>query len=168
MADAEIEQLRTDLDEKQREIDRLRVLQGNQAQLQMELEQLTPMRKELSELREDVHARTRREAELRGEIQTLSEAGNSGVSAGATARTVVITRERKLPKFSGRPATDSDPEVAEWMREIRQHVAELPESQKIDTIVGNLTGDARDEVQLLEEGEKGTAVTRLVHSMEPG
>ena len=106
---------------------------------------------------EDVHARTRREAELREEIQTLSEVGNSGVSAGATARTVVITHERKLPKFSGRPATDSDPEVGEWTREIRQHVAELPESQKIDTIVGNLTGDARDEVQLLEEGEKDTA-----------
>ena len=123
----------------------------------MELEQLTPMRKELSELREDVHARTRREAELREEIQTLSEAGNSGVSAGATARTVVITCERTLPKFSGRPATDSDPEVGEWTREIRQHVVELPESQKIDTIVGNLTGDARDEVQLLEEGETGTA-----------
>jgi hypothetical protein len=70
---------------------------------------------------------------------------------------VLITRERKLQKLSGRPKTDSDPEVSDWISDIRLHIVDLEETQKIDTILGFLAGEAKSEVKLYPAAERDTA-----------
>ena len=74
---------------------------------------------------------------------------------------VVVTRERKLSKLAGRPKTSTDVDVTDWLLDIRQHVADLEETQKIDIIMGHITGDVREEVKLRAEGERDTAAKIL-------
>ena len=72
-------------------------------------------------------------------------------------KTVLVTRERKLQKLYGRPKTDTDPEVSDWISDMRQHIEDLDESQKIDTIMGYLGGEAKDEVKLRPTEDRNTA-----------
>ena len=72
-------------------------------------------------------------------------------------KTVLISQERKLQKLNGRPKTESDPEVSDWISDMKVHVEELDENQKIDTIMGHLGGEAKDEVKLRPLADRNTA-----------
>ena len=72
-------------------------------------------------------------------------------------KTVLITRERKLLKLYGRPKVDNDPEVSDWITDMRQHIEDLDASQQIDTIMGYLGGEAKDEVKLRPLVERDSA-----------
>ena len=77
--------------------------------------------------------------------------------AEAKKSRVVVTRERKLQKLAGRPKTSTDVEVSDWLIDIRQHIADLDETQKLDIIMGHITGGVREEVRLRAEAERDTA-----------
>lgn len=121
---------------------------------------------EVNTLNDTVNGLKTRERELREELEVLSKkvpsasAGVGEVKPSALQlqpRTVLITRERKLQKLCGRPKTDSDPDVSDWVSDIRQHIIDLDESQKIDTILGFLGGEAKTEVKLYPKEERSTA-----------
>lgn len=70
---------------------------------------------------------------------------------------VVISRERKLSKLAGRPKSTTDPDVSDWLADMRQHITELDEPQKIDIIMGHIIGEVSQEVRLRPEAERDTA-----------
>ena len=77
--------------------------------------------------------------------------------AEAKKSRVLVTRERKLHKLAGRPKTSTDVDVSDWLIDIKQHIADLEENQKIDIIMGHITGEVRDEVKLRAETDRDTA-----------
>lgn len=105
--------------------------------------------------------------QLRAEAQRAADLEHElrEASRFRPGKTVLITRERKLQKLTGRPKTDADPEVGDWLSDIRQHIEELDESQKIDTIMGYLGGSAKDEVKLRPDTERNTA-DKILHIIE--
>lgn len=116
-------------------------------------------------LQETVNSLTGREADLRKELEeavkikppTVKEDKKDTLTPARQPRTVIVTRERKLQKLSGRPKQDSDPEVGDWIADVRQHIVDLEETQKLDTVMGFLAGDAKAEVRLYPESERNTA-----------
>jgi hypothetical protein len=76
-------------------------------------------------------------------------------------KTVYVTRERKISKFAGRPRNEHDLDVDDWLADINQYIADLNESQKLDTILSHLVGEAKDEVKLLPDEDKDTSVKIL-------
>lgn len=96
------------------------------------------------------------EQELRDQVDDL----NRQLTEARKSR-VIVTRERKLSKLAGRPKTSTDVDVTDWLMDIRQHIADLEENQKIDIIMGHITGDVREEVKLRAAGDRDTAVKIL-------
>ena len=71
---------------------------------------------------------------------------------------VYIKSERKIPKLAGRPTANSDPEVDDWVTDIREHIASIPTKEgKIDFVLDHLTGSAKTEVRLRPTESKETA-----------
>lgn len=63
--------------------------------------------------------------------------------------TVYIKYERKLSKFAGRPENDSDPDVDDWLMDMREHILSIPSTEgKIEFINDHLIGSAKTEVRL--------------------
>jgi hypothetical protein len=87
--------------------------------------------------------------------QELQTAQNE-VAAAKKSR-IVISRERKLSKLAGRPKSAADPEVSDWLLDIRQHITDLDEPQKIDIIMGQISGEVREEVRLRPAEDRDTA-----------
>ena len=62
---------------------------------------------------------------------------------------VYIKSERKIPKLAGRPTANSDPEVDDWITDMKEHIASIPTKEgKIDFVLDHLTGSAKTEVRL--------------------
>lgn len=121
-------------------------LQQQLQQAQNEIERLSAAADTFKETRDN----------LQDEIKKLEEAAKNQIST-SDKKTVYVTRERKITKFFGRPRTDSDQDVEDWITDIKQYITDLEDSQKVDTILSHLAGEAKDEVKLLEDEDKDTA-----------
>ena len=71
---------------------------------------------------------------------------------------VYIKSDRKIPKLAGRPVKENDPEVDEWVTDMREHLSSLPSNEsKIDFVLDHLAGSAKSEVRLRPPEMKRTA-----------
>lgn len=90
---------------------------------------------------------------MEGEVKTEFEKLQKQVSELALAKPppqpLYIRTERKLPKFSGRPVKDSDPDVEDWLMDMREHLHSIQSpDKKIEFILDHLEGAAKSEVRL--------------------
>ena len=73
---------------------------------------------------------------------------------------VYIKSERKIAKLAGRPISSSDPEVEDWITDMREHIASIPTKEgKIDFVLDHLTGSAKTEVRLRPSESKKQQMT---------
>lgn len=73
-------------------------------------------------------------------------------------KTVYVAREKKNARLRGRPVKESDPDVAEWLDDARQHLKVINDNDaRIDFLMDNLGGQAKDEIRLRPRLERDTA-----------
>lgn len=73
-------------------------------------------------------------------------------------KTVFVAREKKIARLCGRPVKESDPDVAEWLDDARQHLKVINDNDaRIDFLMDNLGGQAKDEIRLRPRLERDTA-----------
>ena len=132
--------------------------------LKTQKEILDRLVEERDQLKEEVHEKSDRNRRMEQEMLELkyqTVRSRELQKDLPTGKTLLITRERKIQKLMGRPTKDTDPEVSDWLDDIRYHIEDLTESQKIDTIMSYLGGQAKDEVKLRPRTERDTAAKIL-------
>ena len=79
-------------------------------------------------------------AKLQDELKVKKESSTSGV---------LVTRERKIEKFCGKPVKTGDPEVWKWTDKVRGYFLsqEFNPKEKVDFILQHLGGIAKAEIQ---------------------
>lgn len=71
---------------------------------------------------------------------------------------VYIKSERKIPKLAGRPVKDTDPEVDDWIYDMKEHLSTIPtDVGKVEFVLDHLIGGAKTEVRLRPQEMKQTA-----------
>lgn len=61
---------------------------------------------------------------------------------------VYVKSERKFPKFGGYPEKETDPDVIDWIAEMREHIqATLSKDGHADFLMDHLTGNAEAEIR---------------------
>ena len=127
--------------------------------------QLEEANVELGNLRTDVKSMEamigelrQREKEMEDELKTLRSFREEQTrSMLSMARPILVGCDRTLPKFAGRPVSEQDPEVEDWVDDVRMYIEGMEEAQKISTIMGLVTGEAEMEIRLCPSGERDTA-----------
>lgn len=78
---------------------------------------------------------------------------SAGASAPSTERFVFVPRDRKCPKFSGRPGIT----INEWVEEAQacMRVRHLSRADQAFFLFDHLEGEARDEIRYRSETERG-------------
>ena len=77
--------------------------------------------------------------------------------AKASTKTVFVSKDRKLEKFAGRPQTEKDLTVEEWLEDAEYHMKMMGEDEKLQFLLDHLTGKAKDEIRIRDVGSKNTA-----------
>lgn len=73
------------------------------------------------------------------------------------SKTVYISKDKKLQKFSGRPVKESDPSVEEWLQDMQYHLKNISGLEaQIEFLYDHLQGQARDEIRTRAESERNT------------
>ena len=70
-------------------------------------------------------------------------------------KVVVVPRERGS-KLAGRPRTEKDPEVTEWVKDMRRMTSDLSAAEGVQFILDHLEGAARDEIRLCPAADRDT------------
>lgn len=94
---------------------------------------------------------------LRAEQELKTELDRSHTERDV--KTVYVTKETaRIPKLKGVPKKDDDIEVAEWIDDVRRHLASsrLSNQEKTDFIVQHLSGSAKWEIKFRTDLEKST------------
>ena len=87
--------------------------------------------------------------EVKAELEKLQKQVADLTLAKSPPQPLYIRTERKLPKFSGRPVKDSDPDVEDRLMDMREHLQSIPSTdKKIEFILDHLDGAAKSEVRL--------------------
>lgn len=84
------------------------------------------------------------------------------------APVVYVKSERKFQKFSGRPEKDTDPDVNDWITEMREHVrATTSKDGHADFVMDHLAGSAKTEVRLLpiEQRKTGEEILNILEQI---
>ena len=77
--------------------------------------------------------------------------------AKTSTKTVFVSKDRKLEKFAGRPKTEKDPAVEEWLEDAEYHMKMMGEDEKVQFLLDHLTGRAKDELRIRDGSSKNTA-----------
>ncbi|MCG8048333.1 MAG: zinc finger domain-containing protein [Candidatus Thiodiazotropha taylori] len=95
--------------------------------------------------------------ELEEQVKLLEDAMKkmSASSSKVESKTFFISKDRKLAKFSGRPQKDSDPNVEEWIEDVKYHLRNISGNDaQVEFLYDHLQGQARDEVRTLKEVDR--------------
>ena len=63
--------------------------------------------------------------ELKAKVETLEEQLKKLSIPKPESKTVYISKDRKLQKFSGRPIKETDPSVEEWAEDVSYHIKNI-------------------------------------------
>ena len=75
--------------------------------------------------------------------------------AAEGSKTVYISKDRKLDKFSGRKTKDGSLSVDEWIDDASYHLRNLPGAEaQVEFLLDHLQGQARDEIRVLPQSER--------------
>ncbi len=73
----------------------------------------------------------------------------------AESKTVYISKDRKLQKFSGHKAKDSDLSIEEWIDDASYHLKNISHVEaQIEFLFDHLQGQARDELRVIPESDR--------------
>lgn len=110
---------------------------------------------EIKSLMEKVEAMQKEQHEARKKLDELQTAQPSSTSAsGDAAKFIVLPRERKVQKFSGK--TDSTQGVDEFIDDVKAVFSsrKMSTEEQVDFILSHLHGTARDELKMYPESER--------------
>ena len=100
------------------------------------------------------------------EIQQLKDKLSKMEMKGHGSSVVLMKSDRKFPKFAGRPVKDSDPDVDEWITDMREHIQSTPsKDDHVAFIMDHLTGSAKSEVRLRPSEDRETG-DQILHILE--
>ena len=92
---------------------------------------------------------------LEVELKKTKDALDAYKSSG---KTVYISKDKKLDKFSGRPVKDTDPTAFEWVEDANHHLKNISgETAQLEFIYDHLMGQAKDEIRIRPESDRNTA-----------
>lgn len=117
-----------------------------------EKQQLKKQIRELEEQMEAMRTVTKRSRRRRHSSITASESDDDV----ATSKQNYIMKEKKIPMFKGKPAKDGDPEVYEWLDDVKHYLKsrKMTKAQKIEFIFDHLQGRAKSEIRLRPEKDR--------------
>lgn len=96
------------------------------------------------------------------EIKKLQDQIKNLEAKGSQVPVVYLKSDRKFPKFGGRPVKDGDPDVYEWISDMREHIQSTKSKDDfVDFIMDHLTGSAKSEVKLRPLQERGRSRQRF-------
>ena len=94
-------------------------------------------------------------AVLENELKKTKDALDAYKSTG---KTVYISKDKKLDKFSGRPIKDTDPTAHEWVEGANHHLKNISgEPAQVEFLYDHLVGQAKDEIRIRPETDRNTA-----------
>ena len=98
------------------------------------------------------------ESDIKEQVKAL-QAKLAAMEASQKSSSVVYMKsDRKFPKFAGRPEKDSDPDVIEWITDMREYIAsKSSKDHHVDFIMDHLTGSAKSEIRLRPPEQRKTA-----------
>ena len=100
------------------------------------------------------------------EIQQLKDKLSKMEMKAHGSSVVLMKSDRKFPKFAGRPVKDSDPDVDEWITDMREHIQSTPsKDDHVAFIMDHLTGSAKSEVRLRPSEDRETG-DQILHILE--
>ena len=71
------------------------------------------------------------------------------------SKTIFISKDRKLQKFSGKKNKDDDLSIEEWIDDATYHLKNISSAEaQIEFLFDHLHGQARDELRVLPESER--------------
>lgn len=77
------------------------------------------------------------------EIKKLQDQIKNLEAKGSQVPVVYLKSDRKFPKFGGQPVKDGDPDVYEWISNMREHIQSTKSKDDfVDFIMDHLTGSA--------------------------
>lgn len=99
-------------------------------------------------------------ATMRQEIQHLQKKVSTLESTESKEKptpVVYVKSERKFPKFGGYPEKDTDPDVIDWISEMREHIrGTTSKDRHTDFVMDHLTGNAKAEIRLHPIDQRST------------
>lgn len=104
---------------------------------------------ELESLKADIKKEQDKNISLEEQKFNLQEELKKEKGVALPTSGVLVTRERKIEKFTGKPVKTGDPEVWEWTEEVRGYFQsrEFNAKEKVDFILQHLGGIAKAEIQ---------------------
>ena len=93
--------------------------------------------------------------ELEEKIKELTKRLDEQGGPHQKTKVVVVPRERGS-KLAGRPRTEKDPEVTEWVEDMRRMTSDLSAAEGVQFILDHLEGAARDEIRLCPAADRDT------------
>ena len=111
----------------------------------------------MSELKDEVE-------KLKKELQEMK----AGSKSEHGPSVVYMKSDRKFPKFGGRPVKDTDPDVEEWITDMREHIrASKSKDNHADFVMDHLIGSAKSEVRLrsIKERETGEQILDILEKV---
>ena len=111
----------------------------------------------MSELKDEVE-------KLKKELQEMK----AGSKSEHGPSVVYMKSDRKFPKFGGRPVKDTDPDVDEWITDMREHIrSSKSKDNHTDFVMDHLIGSAKSEVRLrsIKERETGEQILDILEKV---
>ena len=104
------------------------------------------------------------ESDIKEQVKAL-QAKLAAMEASQKSSSVVYMKsDRKFPKFAGRPEKDSDPDVIEWITDMREYIAsKSSKDHHVDFIMDHLTGSAKSEIRLRPPEQTEYSRTNFEH-----
>lgn len=106
---------------------------------------------------------------MRQEIQHLQKKVSTLVESTESKENptpvVYVKSERKFPKFGGYPEKDTDPDVIDWISEMREHIrGTTSKDRHTDFVMDHLTGNAKAEIRLhpIEQRRTGEEILNIL------
>lgn len=69
-------------------------------------------------------------------------------------KTIYVARERKIPTLKGRPVSSLDPEVTDWIDDVKRHIKTLSSQGAIEFILDHVAGAVRKELRYRAGSDK--------------
>lgn len=86
--------------------------------------------------------------DLQDQVKELEDAMKKMTASSSPkveSKTYFISKDRKLSKFSGRPQKDTDPNVEEWIEDVKYHLKNISGNDaQVEFLYDHLQGQARD------------------------
>lgn len=88
---------------------------------------------------------------------------------GSQIPVVYLKSDQKFPKFGGRPVKDENPDVNEWISDIKKNPIKSTKSKDdfVDVIMNHPTGSAKSIVKLLllQERQTGKQILDILETV---